>query len=217
MGQEEVLRKTSTALISGDKSETIKYTKQSVELKIDPLKTIKILRKALRNLGEKFEKMEVFLADLMLAAEAMKEAVNILAPILKAQAKSAPTEAIIVIGTVKGDIHDIGKNLVITSLQAEGYEVHDLGVDVPSIEFITKAEEVNADIIGASSLLQTSLPYLKDIVDILEDGNLRGKYKFIIGGAVVSKEFADSINADGFALDAPEAVKLVKRIVKEKG
>jgi len=215
MSRDEVLRKISNALMAGDKSETTKYTKQSVELKIDLVITITILRQALKNLGEKFEKMEVFLADLMLAAEAMKEAVNILAPILKAQAKSAPTEAIIVIGTVKGDIHDIGKNLVTTTLQAEGYEVHDIGVDVPSTEFITKAEEVNADIIAASSLLQTSLPYLKDIVDILEDSNLRGKFKFIVGGAVVSREFADSIKADGFALDAPEAVKLVKRILKD--
>jgi len=160
--------------------------------------------------GDKFEKGEYFIPQVLLAARAMKAGMAILKPLLASSEHKAQGK--IVIGTVKGDIHDIGKNLVAIMLEGSGYEVHDLGVDVSSEKFINKATEIDANIIAMSSLITTSMVYMRKVVDDLMNSP-KCNAKTIIGGAPVSKKYAEEIGASGFGTNATDAVKLVKSIV----
>jgi methylmalonyl-CoA mutase cobalamin-binding domain/chain len=167
--------------------------------------------------GKRFEEGEYFLPDLMLAGRALKAAMEILKPLLASAAATDPSlkKAKIVIATVQTDIHDIGKNIVASMLAAAGYEVIDMGVDVPLNSIIDKAEETRADIIALSALLTTSMPYMKDLIDLLQARGLRQKYRVMVGGASVSPEWAESIGADGTGRDAIEAVRLARRLLGE--
>jgi 5-methyltetrahydrofolate--homocysteine methyltransferase len=160
--------------------------------------------------GEKFERGEYFIPQVLLAARAMKAGMNILKPHLASSDTKA--QGIVVVGTVKGDIHDIGKNLVAIMLEGSGFEIHDLGVDVSSENFIRKASEINADIIAMSSLITTSMTYMGKVVDDVKNSSLDG-VNTIIGGAPVTKQFADEIGASGYGDNAAEAVRLVKTLI----
>ncbi|MEM2260101.1 MAG: corrinoid protein, partial [Candidatus Methanomethylicaceae archaeon] len=190
--------------------------KKAIEMGIDPLKAINDgLMKGMRQISEDFSNLKVYLPEVMLAAEAMKAALSILEPKIL-EKKLTEEKRKVVIGTIQGDIHDIGKNIVALLLKANGFEVYDLGRDVPVDEFIKKAEEVKADIIAASTLLSTSMPYMEDLIKMLNERNLRDKYIVMVGGGPVTREWAKSIGADGYGEDGEEAVKVAKELIKVK-
>jgi len=161
--------------------------------------------------GDRFRNFEVFLPEVILASKAFKAGFAVVAPMLKDTGYEPKGR--VLIGSVEGDSHDIGKNIVMALLQGNGYEVHDAGVDVPADKFVTMALELNANVIGMSSLLTSTMAKMKDTVAALEAAGLRGRVKVIVGGAPVSREYADSIGADGYGEDASEAVRLVGRLL----
>jgi corrinoid protein of di/trimethylamine methyltransferase len=163
--------------------------------------------------GEKYESGEYFLPHLIIAADGMKKAMALLEPELKSRGQQAEKLGTVVIGTVHGDIHEIGKTLVGTMLSANGFEVHDLGVDVKVEDFINKARETNADAIGMSALLTTTMTVQRDVIEALEDRGLRSSVKVVVGGAPVTAEWAERIGADGHADDAVSAVSLLKKLL----
>lgn len=161
--------------------------------------------------GDKFKKNEFYVPEVLIAARAMKEGMQILRPLLTEEdIKGTGT---VVLGTVRGDLHDIGKNLVGMMLEGAGFEVVDLGVDVAPEKFVQVAEEKNADIIGLSALLTTTMPAMKDVISSLNKPDLKGKIKIMIGGAPVTQDYADEIEADGYAPDAASAVDKAKELL----
>jgi trimethylamine corrinoid protein len=163
----------------------------------------------IRELGEAFDRMEIFLPQLMLGSDAMKAGMSILEEAITAGGGKIQSKGAVVIGTVEGDIHDIGKTVVAALLQANGYTVHDLGVEVPGSRFIEAAESQKADIIAMSALLSTTMLYQRDVVELLGNKGLREKYFTLVGGAPVTQAWADEIGADGYARGAYEAVQLL--------
>lgn len=206
------------AVVEGDDVSTVEYVQEALKAGESPLR---ILNEGLMPgadiVGKRFEEGEYFLPDLMLAGRALKAAMEILKPLLTSAAAADPSlkKARIVIATVQTDIHDIGKNIVASMLAAAGYEIIDMGVDVPLNSIIDKAEETRADIIALSALLTTSMPYMKDLIDLLQARGLRQKYRVMVGGASVTPEWAESIGADGTGRDAVEAVRLARRLLGE--
>lgn len=166
--------------------------------------------------GEQFGMRRLFLPDMMAAAEAMKAAMDVLDPELRRQGGERPSAGTIVLGTAKGDIHEIGKTLVGTLLGANGFRVHDLGVDVSAEKFAEAAHDLRADVVGVSALLTTTMKGQKRVVEFFDQGGLRPQIKVIIGGAPVTRQWAEEIRSDGFAKDALGAVNLVRRIMQEK-
>jgi len=181
---------------------------------ICPLDIINILSDTMREIGEKFAGLELFLTDLMMAGEAMKAALNIVLP--KIDKADIPVKGKVVLGTVKGDIHDIGKNIVGALLTASGFEVVDIGKDVPATKFVEAAETVKADVVGTSALMTTTMPAMKDLVDYFKAKGLREKYRIIVGGGPVTKSYAEEIGADGYGQSAVEAVEVVKNLIERK-
>jgi methanogenic corrinoid protein MtbC1 len=164
-------------------------------------------------IGEKFARLEIFLPEMMMSGEAMSVVVQLLIPLLKEQG-SRVSKGKVVLGTVKGDLHEIGKNIVKLMLESNFYEVKDLGVDADPVVFIKEAEAMGATVIGASALMSTTLPHQKEIIDILQDKGLRDKYKVIIGGAPTTQEWADQIGADLYCPDAGSAPKMIADFFK---
>jgi len=202
------------SIIDGEVEEASQLAKQAIEAGIDPLDAINEgFVKGLDYVGEEFGCGEMFLPDLVLAAEAMKAAVAVLEPELERTGQERAVLGKVVIGTVAGDIHDIGKTLVATMLSASGFQVYDLGVDVDVAAFAQKAREVNADIVGVSSLLTTTMVKQRDVIEALEDLGLRPQVKVIVGGAPVTQSWAAEIGADGYSEDAMGAVQLAKTLV----
>ena len=168
----------------------------------------------MNRIGDRFQEGKAYLPDLLFAAKAMNAAMALLWPYLDAGAVALRGTAIL--GTVEGDVHEIGKNILINLLTPAGFEVHDLGVNVPASKFIAKAEEVEADIIAASAIMSTTMPFQKDIIDALESKGLRDKYLVMVGGGVVTQEWADKIGANGYADLASDGVKLATKLMEEK-
>lgn len=168
------------------------------------------------HVGEQFGQRRMFLPDMVAAAEAMKAAMGVLEPELKRLGTDRPSAGTVVLGTAKGDIHEIGKTLVGTLLGANGFRVHDLGVDVPAEKFAAAAQELRADVVGVSALLTTTMKGQKGVIELFDRAGLRPQMKVIIGGAPVTRQWAEEIRADGFAKDAVSAVSLVQRLVQEQ-
>jgi corrinoid protein of di/trimethylamine methyltransferase len=167
----------------------------------------------MQHVGEQFGLRRMFLPDMMASAEAMKAAMGVLEPELAKSGGERPFLGTVVLGTVKGDIHEIGKTLVATLLQANGFRVFDLGVDVEGEKFAAKAREVNADVIGCSALLTTTMKNQKSVIEALEREGLRPRVKVVVGGAPVTRQWAQEIGADGYGKDAVGAVDLVKSLL----
>ncbi len=165
---------------------------------------------ALAEVGRLFEEGEYFVPELLMAAMATKEVFPILRPLL-AQADT-PSKGRVVLGAVRGDLHDIGKNLVAAMLEGAGFEITDLGVDVPPEKFIAAIKEKRAQILGLSALLTTTLPAMKAVVDAFREAGMRDQVKIMVGGAPVTSEYAESIGADGYAENAPASIKLASRL-----
>lgn len=166
--------------------------------------------------GEQFARGQMFLPDMMASAEAMRAAMAVLDPELRKLGTKRPMAGVVVLGTTKGDIHEIGKILVGTMLTAHGFQVHDLGVDVAGEKFAAKARELKADIVGVSALLTTTMRNQKGVVEALEKEGLRASIKVMVGGAPVTRRWAEEIGADGYAKDAMSAVALAKELMQQK-
>ncbi|HEY1271424.1 MAG TPA: corrinoid protein [Terriglobales bacterium] len=167
--------------------------------------------------GEQFAQRDMFLPDMMASAEAMRAAMNVLEPELKKLGTERPVAGTVILGTTKGDIHEIGKALVGTLLAANGFRVYDLGVDVSGETFAAKARELHADIVGVSALLTTTMKNQKTVIEALTKEGLRERVKIIVGGAPVSRQWAQDIGADGYAKDAVSAVALAQSLMLQSG
>lgn len=203
------------AILSLDAESSRKVAEEIVSRGLDPITAIKEgIGEAARILGEKYERFEIFLPSLILAGEAMKSALSVLLRALPSGMRV--TKGKVVIGTVQGDIHDIGKNIVAAMLSASGFEVYDIGVDVPPMKFIDEAERVGADVIAMSSLLSSTVAVQKDVIDMLKATGLRDKYVVIVGGGATTAEWAEEIGADGWAETALEAPELLSRLLERR-
>jgi corrinoid protein of di/trimethylamine methyltransferase len=188
----------------------------AIDKGVDPFHTIQNgFAQGMRIIGDKFAKLECYLPEVMLAAEAMNAAVEVLKPMLVQRADRGSLGTII-IGTIQGDVHDMGKNIVKIMLEANGFTVYDLGNDVPVRQFIDKAQELEADIIAASALMTTTMAYMPDINGLLGELGIRKKFIIMLGGAPVIDEWAKEAGADGYGEDATETVETAKRLMQKK-
>jgi corrinoid protein of di/trimethylamine methyltransferase len=216
MSETKILDALAKAVIDGNDEAARKAAAEAINENVDPIKAIKEgLAKGMSVIGEKFHKFEVFLPHVMLAADAMKEAASLLEKNIGVERKAEITHGKVVIGTVFGDIHDIGKNLLATLLSVEGFEVYDLGSDVPVKMFLNKAKDVEADIIAMSCLMSPSMFYQKDLIEYLRDKGTRSKYYVIIGGGPIHAEWTKKICADGYGRYADDGVNICKQFMKE--
>jgi trimethylamine corrinoid protein len=213
MTKNELFPKMSEAIVAGDRAAATALAEDAVRGDLDLLEVIEQgYVPGIQKVGDLWEEGEYFLPELISSAEAMKAAMAVLDPELKRRSLTSHMGGRVVIGTVEGDIHDIGKNLVASMLQAGGFEVYDLGADVKLERFIEKAEEVGAGMICLSALLTTTMTNQKRLLGLLKERGLRGKYKVLVGGAPASRKWAEEIGADGYAENAVAAVKLAKSL-----
>ena len=217
--KEEILERIKNLLIDIKIDEVEEAVKEALDAGLSPLEIIESgLAPAMRVIGDKFEKGEYFLAELVAAGETFKEILNnMLRPKMMERGEITKKLGRVVIGTVRGDLHDIGKNIVATMLESAGFEVYDLGVDVPPEEFVRKAKEVGADIVAMSALLTTTMMEMKNVIEELKKAGIRDKVKVIIGGAPITEEFAKEIGADAYGEDAVKAVKICKQLLGIEG
>ena len=210
----ELVTKITTSIVEGNPDETVDLTRQALEAGLEPLTIIdEGLTAGMNIVGEKFQTGEFFLPNLVIAASGMKQAMEILEPELKSRQQETESLGTVVIGSVAGDIHEIGKTLVGTMLAVNGFQVHDMGVDVKNETFIAKVKETGASILGLSALLTTTMTVQRQVIKELEEAGIRDQVKVIIGGAPISQEWSDTIGADGYAEDAIGAVELAKNLV----
>jgi corrinoid protein of di/trimethylamine methyltransferase len=203
-------------IISGD-GDGAKALVSSQLDRIDPVAMIEDgMAPAMAVVGDRFGRGEIYLPEMIKAANAFEDVMTVLRPKILESGQRIKRIGAVVIGSVQTDIHEIGKNIVANMLSTGGFEVHDLGADVSPLVFIDKAEEVGADIIAASAIMTTTMPYQKDIIDVLESMGLRDRFKVIVGGGPVNQEWAREIGADGYADTAPEAVELAKELMSGK-
>jgi len=210
---EELFAAMRQSVIDGDADAATALAEQALADGVDPLVAIdEAYVPGIRYVGEQFRCGDLFLPDMMLAARAMQRAVAVLEPEMLARSAQRKVLGRVVLGTVKGDIHEIGKNLVAMMLTANGFEVHDLGVDVAPERFVEKAKEVDATMVGVSALLTTTMTGQRAVVQALADAGLREQVKVIVGGAPVTKAWATEIGADGYGEDAVGAVTLAREL-----
>ena len=213
MSDDKVLKDLQNAILGYDSTAAVRAAKAAIAAKMDPLVAIeKGFAPSIEEIGEKFEKMEIYLPELMLAADAMRAGLALLLPLIPKGSKGA--KATVIMGTVQGDVHEIGKNIVSSMLMAGGFNVVDLGVDVKTIAFVEEAKKAGAKIIGASALMSSTIGSQKDIVDYLVSSGDRKKHAVLVGGGPTTKEWAKEIGADGCGMTAVEAVKLATKFAK---
>ncbi len=207
----DVLARISQLLQDGKHEQVAEFTRQAIDQRIPPKEILDDgLIAGMNVIGERFKKHEIFLPQVLLAARAMYAGMDLLKPLFFEE--GIPNLGRIVIGTVHGDLHDIGKNLVAIMLRGAGFEVIDLGKDIPAEKFVETAGSERAAVIGMSALLTTTMPVMNKVIDLLGEKKLDGKVKVMVGGASVSEEFARRIGADAYAFDACKAVEVTKRL-----
>ncbi len=217
MTESEILGKLKESILIFDVELAEKSAQEAVNNDIDPLKAVEEgLVKGLDIIGEKYENDEIFLPELMMAANTFQTAMQILEPKISEKGQERAKKGIIVLGTVKGDIHKIGKDIVTLLFRTAGYEVHDLGEDVDLFTFIENAKKVNADAIGLSALLTSTLSGQKDVIDALTQEGMRDKYIIMVGGGATTPEWAETIGADLFAESAQAAVRRLTEMIAKK-
>jgi corrinoid protein of di/trimethylamine methyltransferase len=209
------LSKLHDAILNGDAKTAVAVTKEALDAGANPMDLVtQYMIPAMDEVGRRFECEEYFVPELLLAARAMKGSLELIRPLL-AESGAEPVGRV-VIGTVKGDLHDIGKNLVASMLEGAGFEVIDLGADVPPEKFVTAAKEKKADIIALSALLTVTMPMMKNTIAEVERAGMRDSIKIIVGGAPVTEQYAREIGADGYSDNASGAVQLARSLVTKK-
>ncbi|HLP59835.1 MAG TPA: corrinoid protein [Candidatus Deferrimicrobium sp.] len=207
----DILEQVARELELGEDENVVEAVRKAIDQGITAKEILDNgLLKGMNTIGGKFKNHEVFLPEVLLAAKAMHAAMEILKPLLIRD--GIPAKGKVVLGTVQGDLHDIGKNLVGIMLKGAGFEVIDLGYDVAPEQFVTAAKKEGASIIGMSALLTTTMPAMKKVIELLKEENLKGKIKTIIGGAPLSQVYADEIGADAYGYDGANAVECVERL-----
>lgn len=207
----EIFSQLAQSLIDGEPEATADLTRQALDAGIEPLAVIREgLVPGMNVVGEKFSCGDYFLPDLIIAADGMQKAMELLEPELRARQQAVESAGTVVIGTVKGDIHEIGKSLVGTMLSANGFKVFDLGVDVPTAAFVNKVKETGANLVGLSALLTTTMTMQREVIQALAAAGLRDQVKVMVGGAPVTRSWAHEIGADGYAEDAMGAVQAAR-------
>jgi len=217
----EYLEKIKNAVINGDKETSVN---SATEALLEGVKAYSILHEGLiagaDAVGQRFETGEIFLPELMRTGNALKAAIRVIAPQLKEEYLSGEAvqeeTGVVVIATIQTDLHDIGKNIISSMFTASGFDVFDMGVDVPVMDIINKAREVNADIIACSALLTTSLPYMGDLITLMIDMGIRDQYIVMVGGAPVTPRFASDIGSDGWATNPIQAIQLARDLILSK-
>lgn len=212
----QLLDEMVNAIVECDQDHAAAKAKEALESGVDPVMALKdVLTRASDIVSNRFDEGEYFLPHLVMAGDAMTAVADMLEPAIPEGEGYA--KKVVVIATVEADMHSVGKNIVGMMMRAGGFEVHDLGVDVKSATIIAKAKEVNADIIALSSLLTTTMPYQREVIDDLRAAKLKDRYKVMIGGGAVTQEWASQIGADGYGRDAIEAVKVARELVGVAG
>ncbi|MDR1900661.1 MAG: corrinoid protein [Treponema sp.] len=212
MGSQALFQKLSDAVVNMEEATAVELSKQMVAKKIDAYEAIdKGLANGMERAGKLFDEEEYFVPELLICSDAMNAGIDVLKPHLKQEETRKKHKA--VIGVIEGDTHDIGKNLVRIMLESAGFDMLDLGRDVPPETFVDKALETDAALILLSSLMTTTMDAMGEVITILNERNIRQKFKVAVGGGPISKAFADRIGADGYAKNAAEAVRLCKRLV----
>jgi trimethylamine corrinoid protein len=214
MENKEWFQKAVQAIMDTDEDAAKEVATRSLEAGVDPLEMInKGFTEGIRQMGDLFERGEVFLPGLIVASEAMTAAVEILEAALPEE-KQGKKKAVIVLGTVEGDIHDIGKGIIATMLRVHGFEVHDIGRDVPIDEFVKKAEELNADVIGTSAMMTTTQIGQRKLEEALKNAGIREKYVTMVGGAVATDHWANRIGANFFGETPQDTISKLEQILK---
>lgn len=217
MSGESIHKRLNIAIIAGDKDKLLGVVDEAIQGGMVPADIIEQgMSPGMREIGEKFARYEIYLPEMMLSAEAWEHAMRVLEPRLLETGAESRKLGRVVLGTVKGDVHSIGKNIVGAMLKISGFEVFDLGIDIAASTFVTKAEEVGADIIAASALMSTTLPQQKSVIEHLEARGVRKKYCVLVGGGSTSQEWADSIGADGYGRTAGDATALALKAVSKR-
>ncbi|KYH39426.1 MAG: Trimethylamine methyltransferase corrinoid protein [Candidatus Bathyarchaeota archaeon B23] len=217
MEKEELLRRMEEAVKAYDDEEARRLAEEAVGMGLDPVEALEEgLAKGLREVGDRFGRGEAFITELIAAAQAMEAGAEILNREIERRGAAREALGRFLIGTVEGDIHSIGKNIVATMLKAAGFEVVDIGVDVPTEAFVEKVRELKPDILGLSALMTTTMVKQKEVVEALKTAGLRDQVKIIIGGAPVTPDWAREIEADAVGLDAASAVEAALRLIGAK-
>ena len=217
MTREEILEGLKQAVLAYDVEGGKRLTRQALDSGLSPVEAIdEGLSRGIRIIGDKFQTMEIFLPELMMAAKVFLEAMKILEPAILALGEGRPKRGVAVIGTVKGDVHSIGKDLYGTLLKVSGFEVHNLGVNVHPGKFIEKALETGADIVGLSALMTTTMPGMREVVEFFQAKGVRDKHTILVGGGPVTETFCKKIQADGYGETAQDGVELATEFVQRR-
>jgi corrinoid protein of di/trimethylamine methyltransferase len=217
MSSNEILQNLKKAVAEYDTDEAAIWARKALEEKIDPIEALNVLTEEIREVGDAFGRSELFLPELVGAADAMQAAMPILEEEIRKRRIEIEKKSLgtVVAGTVYGDIHSIGKTMICTLLTADGFSVHDLGTNITAEEFIKAIKDYKADILAMSALLTTTATEQRNVINTLKEAMLRDKVKVMVGGAAVTREFAESIEADGYEATAIAAVKLARRLVSK--
>jgi len=217
MTNEAIYERLKAAIIAGTKDESLLAVEDALRDGLTPVDIIdKGLSPGMREVGEMFARYDIYLPEMMMSAEAWEHVMKVLEPKIIEMGGERKKMGRVVVGTVHGDIHSIGKNIVVAMLKMNGFEVFDLGIDVRASAFVAKAQEINADVIAVSALMVTTLPQQKNIIEHLEAQGARDKYCILVGGGCTTQGWADSIGADGYGKTAGDAVTLALKAVSHK-
>jgi trimethylamine corrinoid protein len=212
--KEDLFERMAQAVVDGDREACVALAEEVIDRGIDPFEAIEQgFTRGMTTVGDKFATLEYYLPDVMRCAAAVDAGVGVLQPYILEQG-TRQSVGTVVLGTIKGDLHDLGKNIVGTMLRAAGFKVYDLGCDTPLRAFVDKAEEVDADIIGVSAILTTTMAYMPDLLSLLEELGQRERYQVMVGGAPVTPDYAEEIGADGYGETAADAVETAKRLMR---
>jgi methanogenic corrinoid protein MtbC1 len=209
--------KLITAIAEMNEEEAMQLVRAMLDAGEDPQSILDAASEAMTIVGKRFDEKEYYLPELIIAGDMMKAVGELVKPKLRAQARSTKTAGKVVIGTVAGDIHDIGKDVVTFMLDVNNFEVHDLGVDVPAATFVAKIQEIQPDIVGLSGFLTMAFDQMKRTVEAIKEAGLRGNVKIMIGGAIMDASAAEYVGADAYGADASAAVKLAQGWVAQAG
>ncbi len=217
MTRDEILEGLKQAVLSYDVDAGKRLTQQALDSGLGPLEAIdEGLSRGIKVIGDKFQAMEIFLPELMMAAKVFLEAMKILEPAILALGEGRPRRGVAVIGTVKGDVHSIGKDLFGTLLKVAGFEVHNLGVNVHPGKFLEKAEETGAEIVGLSALMTTTMPGMREVIEFFQAKGIRDKHTILVGGGPVTETFCKKIQADGYGQTAQDGVEMASDFVQRR-